>query len=112
MDHLTSQSCSPRGAFQGTNRSAKAAQWRAIDMVVRRSNFLRNLPSRSIQFHLSASRHVIVSLGIASPLAPQQILKGANQNGTHKSSMLQDLERGRPLEIDALSGAAKPNVRI
>lgn len=50
---------------------------------------------------------VAASLGIASPLAPDQILKGANQNGTHKSSMLQDLERGRPLEIHALSGAVR-----
>jgi 2-dehydropantoate 2-reductase len=30
---------------------------------------------------------------------------GAGEVGAHKTSMLQDLERGRPMEIDALLGA-------
>jgi 2-dehydropantoate 2-reductase len=32
-------------------------------------------------------------------------LDGAAEVGAHKTSMLQDLERGRPMEIDALLGA-------
>ena len=32
-------------------------------------------------------------------------IDGAAEVGVHKTSMLQDLERGRPMEIDALLGA-------
>ena len=32
-------------------------------------------------------------------------IDGAAEVGAHKTSMLQDLERGRPMEIDALLGA-------
>ena len=32
-------------------------------------------------------------------------IDGAGEVGAHKTSMLQDLERGRPMEIDALLGA-------
>jgi 2-dehydropantoate 2-reductase len=32
--------------------------------------------------------------------------------GAHKSSMLQDLERGRPLEVDALLGAVVEMARL
>ncbi|HKM64032.1 MAG TPA: ketopantoate reductase C-terminal domain-containing protein, partial [Acidisphaera sp.] len=32
-------------------------------------------------------------------------IEGAAEVGAHKTSMLQDLERGRPMEIDALLGA-------
>ena len=32
-------------------------------------------------------------------------IEGAAEVGVHKTSMLQDLERGRPMEIDALLGA-------
>ncbi|MDP7601513.1 MAG: ketopantoate reductase C-terminal domain-containing protein, partial [Rhodospirillales bacterium] len=32
-------------------------------------------------------------------------IEGATAVGAHKTSMLQDYERGRPLEIDALVGA-------
>jgi 2-dehydropantoate 2-reductase len=61
---------------------------------------------------MSEVQAVAASLGFAAPLAPEQILSGANQSGTHKTSMLQDLERGRPLEIDALSGAVRELARL
>ena len=32
-------------------------------------------------------------------------MQGAAATGAHKTSMLQDLEAGRPLEVDALLGA-------
>ena len=32
-------------------------------------------------------------------------IDGATEGGAHKTSMLQDRERGRPMEIDALLGA-------
>jgi 2-dehydropantoate 2-reductase len=39
-------------------------------------------------------------------------IDGAKQVGAHKTSMLQDLERGRPMEIDALLGAVVEMARL
>ncbi len=44
-------------------------------------------------------------LGIEIPVSIDQRIKGAARVGDHKTSMLQDLEAGRPLEIDALTGS-------
>lgn len=44
-------------------------------------------------------------LGIEIGIAPEQRLAGAEKVGPHKTSMLQDLEAGRPLELDAIVGA-------
>lgn len=44
-------------------------------------------------------------LGIRFPLDVDQRIAGAAEVGAHKVSMLVDLERGRPMEIDALLGA-------
>jgi 2-dehydropantoate 2-reductase len=44
-------------------------------------------------------------LGIAFPLDVDARIAGAADVGAHKVSMLVDLERGRPMEIDALLGA-------
>ena len=43
--------------------------------------------------------------GIDFGLSIEQRLKGAERVGAHKTSMLQDIESGRPTEIDALLGA-------
>jgi 2-dehydropantoate 2-reductase len=43
--------------------------------------------------------------GITFPMTVDQRLDIAEATGPHKTSMLQDLERGRPLEIDAIIGA-------
>ena len=45
------------------------------------------------------------ALGIHFPLTVDQRIEGALEVGAHKTSMLQDLERGRPMEIEALLGA-------
>ena len=45
---------------------------------------------------------VAEALGIRFPIDVEKRLDGAAQVGAHKTSMLQDLERGRPMEIDAL----------
>jgi 2-dehydropantoate 2-reductase len=42
------------------------------------------------------------ALGVRFPIAVDRRIKGAGDVGEHKTSMLQDLERGRPMEIDAL----------
>jgi 2-dehydropantoate 2-reductase len=47
------------------------------------------------------------SLGVRFPITVDRRIKGAGDVGEHKTSMLQDLERGRPMEIDALVGAVQ-----
>ena len=44
-------------------------------------------------------------LGVKFALDVEKRMDGALEVGAHKTSMLQDLERGRPMEIDALLGA-------
>lgn len=45
------------------------------------------------------------ALGIKFGIDVDRRIDGAGEVGAHKTSMLQDLERGRPMEIDALLGA-------
>jgi 2-dehydropantoate 2-reductase len=44
-------------------------------------------------------------LGMELPVSIDQRMAGAEKVGEHKTSMLQDLEAGRPLELEALVGA-------
>jgi 2-dehydropantoate 2-reductase len=44
-------------------------------------------------------------LGIEFAISVEQRIAGAEQVGAHKTSMLQDIEAGRPTEADALVGA-------
>jgi 2-dehydropantoate 2-reductase len=44
-------------------------------------------------------------LGIEMPISIDQRMAGADKVGAHKTSMLQDLEAGRPLELEAVVGA-------
>jgi len=44
-------------------------------------------------------------LGMQLPVSIQQRIAGAEKVGEHKTSMLQDLEAGRPMELEALVGA-------
>jgi 2-dehydropantoate 2-reductase len=48
---------------------------------------------------------VATRLGIDLPVSMEQRMTGAEKVGEHKTSMLQDLEAGRSLELDALVGA-------
>lgn len=48
---------------------------------------------------------VAEKLGVKFAIGVDKRLAGGAEVGTHKTSMLQDLERGRPLEIEALLGA-------
>src|SRR5215469_10044566 len=45
------------------------------------------------------------ALGVKFAVGIDKRIDGAGEVGAHKTSMLQDLERGRPMEIDALLGA-------
>ncbi|WP_027052867.1 2-dehydropantoate 2-reductase [Mesorhizobium erdmanii] len=52
------------------------------------------------------------SLGVRFPVGVDRRIKGAGDVGEHKTSMLQDLERGRPMEIDALVSAVQELGRL
>ena len=45
------------------------------------------------------------ALDVELPLSIEKRMEGAAAVGDHKTSMLQDLEAGKPLELDALLGA-------
>ena len=45
------------------------------------------------------------ALGVELEIGVDQRLAGAEKVGAHKTSMLQDVETGRPLEVEALLGA-------
>jgi 2-dehydropantoate 2-reductase len=48
---------------------------------------------------------VSLKLGMDLPVSIEQRMAGAEKVGEHKTSMLQDLEAGRPMELEALVGA-------
>jgi 2-dehydropantoate 2-reductase len=48
---------------------------------------------------------VSCKLGMELPVSIDQRIAGAEKVGEHKTSMLQDLEAGRPMELEALVGA-------
>jgi 2-dehydropantoate 2-reductase len=51
------------------------------------------------------AKTVAEALGTRFAIDIERRIDGAAEVGEHKTSMLQDLERGRPMEIDALLGA-------
>jgi 2-dehydropantoate 2-reductase len=51
------------------------------------------------------SKAVAETLGVRFSIDVDKRIAGGAEVGVHKTSMLQDLERGRPMEIDALLGA-------
>jgi len=52
------------------------------------------------------------ALGVRFLIGVDRRIKGAGEVGAHKTSMLQDLERGRPMEIEALVGAVQELGRL
>jgi 2-dehydropantoate 2-reductase len=57
---------------------------------------------RSIMQEVEA---VSCKLGMELPVSIDQRIAGAEKVGEHKTSMLQDLEAGRSMELEALVGA-------
>ena len=55
---------------------------------------------------------VAEKLGVKFPIGVDKRIDGAGAVGAHKTSMLQDLERGRPMEHEALVGAVAELGRI
>jgi 2-dehydropantoate 2-reductase len=61
--------------------------------------------SRVIRDIMSETEAVAARLGIELSVSIDQRMAGAEKVGAHKTSMLQDLEAGRPLELEAVVGA-------
>jgi 2-dehydropantoate 2-reductase len=51
-------------------------------------------------------------LGVKFPVDVDRRIKGGADVGAHRTSMLQDLDQGRPMEIDALVGSVKELGRV
>src|SRR4051812_6202368 len=54
---------------------------------------------------MAETEAVAARLGIELPISIDQRMAGAAKVGAHKTSMLQDLEAGRPMELEAVVGA-------
>ena len=60
---------------------------------------------RLIRGIMSEAQAVAEGLGIRLPVDIEKRIQWAGDVGDHKTSMLQDLEKGRPLELDEVVGA-------
>ncbi|HEX2172138.1 MAG TPA: 2-dehydropantoate 2-reductase [Dehalococcoidia bacterium] len=54
---------------------------------------------------MEETNSVALALGVQMEVSVEERLAGAGRVGGHKTSMLQDAEAGRPLEVEALLGA-------
>ena len=54
---------------------------------------------------MQEAQAIAEALGVKFGIALEQRIEGAAKVGAHKTSMLQDIEAGRPTEVDALVGA-------
>ena len=61
--------------------------------------------SRLVREMMTETESVARRLGIELPISIDQRIAGAAKVGEHKTSMLQDAEAGRPMELDAVVGA-------
>jgi 2-dehydropantoate 2-reductase len=62
--------------------------------------------TRALAAEIMAEAEAVArKLGIDIGISAEQRIEGAEKVGHHKTSMLQDLEAGRPLELDAIVGA-------
>jgi 2-dehydropantoate 2-reductase len=61
--------------------------------------------SRLVRDVMRETEAVAGKLGIELPISIDQRIAGAAKVGAHKTSMLQDVEAGRPMELEAVVGA-------
>lgn len=61
--------------------------------------------ARVIRAVMTETEAVAARLGIELPISIDQRIAGAEKVGAHKTSMLQDHEAGRPMELEAVVGA-------
>ena len=70
-------------------------------------------PSRALAADMmTEAQSVAHKLGVTFRVPLEKRISGAEKVGHHKTSMLQDIEAGRPLEIDALLGAVIELARL
>jgi 2-dehydropantoate 2-reductase len=70
-------------------------------------------PSRALAAAMMSEAQTIAGkLGVTFRLPLEKRIAGAERVGHHKTSMLQDVEAGRPLEIDALLGSVIEMARL
>jgi 2-dehydropantoate 2-reductase len=62
--------------------------------------------ARLVRQIMAETEAVAGTLGIELPISIDQRMAGAEKVGAHKTSMLQDYEAGRPMELEAVVGAA------
>jgi len=62
--------------------------------------------SRLVREVMTETQAVAVKLDIELPISIDQRMAGAEKVGAHKTSMLQDYEAGRPMELEAVVGGA------
>jgi 2-dehydropantoate 2-reductase len=61
---------------------------------------------------MSEAMAVAMSLGVRVPLQPRQLMELTRPLALHKTSMLQDLESGRRVELDPIAGAVAELARL
>lgn len=61
--------------------------------------------NRLVRELMAETEAVAGTLGIELPISIDQRMAGAEKVGAHKTSMLQDFEAGRPMELEAVVGA-------
>ena len=70
------------------------------------AQILRHPPTRDlVRSIMEETVAVAAKLGVEIPISIEQRMAGAEKIGEHKTSMLQDLEAGRPMELEAIVGA-------
>jgi 2-dehydropantoate 2-reductase len=70
-------------------------------------------PTRALAASMMAEAQAVAeALGVRFKISLEQRLAGAEAVGAHKTSMLQDVENGRALELQALVGAVLELGRI
>lgn len=62
-------------------------------------------PRELVRSLMTEVEAVATGLGVRIPISIERRIDGAAKVGEHRTSMLQDFESGRPLELDALTGA-------
>ena len=76
-------------------------------------NICRHPPSRALAAAMMREAQIVAeALGVVFRISLQQRIAGAEAVGAHKTSMLQDVEHGRALELEALVGSVVELGRI
>jgi 2-dehydropantoate 2-reductase len=58
------------------------------------------------------AQEIAEKLGVKFPIDVDRRIHGGAEVGAHRTSMLQDLDAGRPMEIDALVGSVRELGRV